>query len=132
MTSLSIGSTLQNGKYEIVKVLGQGGFGIIYLATHYILEKQMAIKEFFPKDFCDRDSDTSYISLGMSSLTELVAKLRVKFVKETKNIVKLSHPNIVPVPDIFEDNNTAYYYNRQGYYKTTKNSFDFNCRVRMV
>lgn len=109
MISLSIGSTLQNGKYEIIKVLGQGGFGITYLARHSILEKQVAIKEFFPKDFCDRDSDTSHITLGTSSSAELVAKLKVKFVKEAKNIAKLSHPNIVPIQDIFEENNTAYY-----------------------
>lgn len=109
MTSLSVGATLQNGKYEIVKVLGQGCFGITYLATHSILEKQVAIKEFFPKDFCDRDSDTSHITLGTSSSAELVGKLRVKFVKEAKNIAKLTHPNIVPIQDIFEENNTAYY-----------------------
>ncbi len=109
MISLSRGSTLQNGKYEIVKVLGQGGFGITYLATHTILEKYVAIKEFFPKDFCDRDSDTSHITLGTTSSAELVAKLKVKFVKEAKNIAKLSHPNIVPIQDIFEENNTAYY-----------------------
>lgn len=109
MLSLSIGSTLQNGKYEIVKVLGQGGFGITYLAVHTLLDKKVAIKEFFPKDFCDRDSDTSHITLGTSSSAGLVSKLRVKFVKEAKNIAKLNHPNIVPIQDIFEENNTAYY-----------------------
>lgn len=109
MLSLSIGSTLQNGKYEIVKVLGQGGFGITYLAIHTLLDKKVAIKEFFPKDFCDRDSDTSHITLGTSSSAELVSKLRVKFVKEAKNIAKLNHPNIVLIQDIFEENNTAYY-----------------------
>lgn len=109
MLSLFIGSTLQNGKYEIVKVLGQGGFGITYLAVHTLLDKKVAIKEFFPKDFCDRDSDTSHITLGTSSSAELVSKLRVKFVKEAKNIAKLNHPNIVPIQDIFEENNTAYY-----------------------
>lgn len=109
MTSLPVGSTLQNGKYEIFKVLGQGGFCITYLATHSILEKQVAIKEFFPKDFCNRDSDKSHITLGTSSSAELVAKLRVKFVKDAKNIAKLSHPNIVPIQDIFEENDTACY-----------------------
>lgn len=51
MNCLLIGSTLQNGKYEIVKVLGQGGFGITYLAIHTFLDKKVAIKEFFLKDF---------------------------------------------------------------------------------
>lgn len=56
MLSPSIGSTLQNGKYEIVNVLGQGRFGITYLAIHTLLDNKVAIKEFFPKDFCNRDS----------------------------------------------------------------------------
>lgn len=55
MQQLNIGATLQNGKYEIERVLGQGGFGITYLAEHTLLEKKVAIKEFFPKDFCDRN-----------------------------------------------------------------------------
>lgn len=100
---------MQNGKYEIVKVLGQGGFGITYLAVHTFLDKKVAIKEFFPKDFCDRNETTSQISLGTANTAELVSKLKVKFLKEAKNIAKLSHPNIVSIQDIFEENNTAYY-----------------------
>jgi len=109
MNCLSIGSTLQNGKYEIVKVLGQGGFGITYLAVHTFLDKKVAIKEFFPKDFCDRNETTSQITLGTANTAELVSKLKVKFLKEAKNIAKLNHPNIVSIQDIFEENNTAYY-----------------------
>lgn len=109
MNCLSIGSTLQNGKYEIVKVLGQGGFGITYLCIHTFLDKKVAIKEFFPKDFCDRNETTSQITLGTANTAELVSKLKIKFLKEAKNIAKLNHPNIVSIQDIFEENNTAYY-----------------------
>lgn len=109
MLSLSVGSTLQNGKYEIIRILGQGGFGITYLAVHTLLDKNVAIKEFFPKDFCDRNCDTNHITLGTSSSADLVSKLKKKFIKEAKNIAKLSHPHIVPIQDIFEENNTAYY-----------------------
>lgn len=94
MNCLSIGSTLQNGKYEIVKVLGQGGFGITYLAVHTFLDKKVAIKEFFPKDFCDRNETTSQITLGTANTAELDSKLKVKILKEAKNIAKLNHPNI--------------------------------------
>ncbi len=38
---------LQNGKYRILRILGQGGFGITYLAEHTMLDKMVAIKEFF-------------------------------------------------------------------------------------
>jgi serine/threonine protein kinase len=109
MQQLSIGATLQNGKYRIERVLGQGGFGITYLARHTMLDTHVAIKEFFPKDFCDRDDTTSHVTLGTSNTAELVSKLKSKFIKEAKNIAKLHHPNIVSIQDIFEENNTAYY-----------------------
>lgn len=100
---------MQDGKYEIVKVLGQGGFGITYLAVHTFLDKKVAIKEFFPKDFCDRNETTSQITLGTANTAEIVTRLKVKFLKEAKNIARLSHPNIVSIQDVFEENNTAYY-----------------------
>ena len=46
MQHLTKGTTLQGGKYIIERVIGQGGFGITYLATHSFLEKQIAIKEY--------------------------------------------------------------------------------------
>lgn len=109
MQNLSEGSTLQNGKYRIISVLGQGGFGITYLAEHTMLDTKVAIKEFFPKDFCNRDSITSQVSVGAVNTAELVGKLKDKFLKEAKNIAKLNHPNIITIHDIFEENNTAYY-----------------------
>lgn len=109
MQQLNIGAALQNGKYEIERVLGQGGFGITYLARHTMLDTLVAIKEFFPKDFCDRDDTTSHVTLGTSNTAELVSKLKTKFIKEARNIAKLHHPNIVSIQDIFEENNTAYY-----------------------
>ena len=100
---------LQNGKYKILKVLGQGGFGITYLAEHTMLDKYVAIKEFFPKEYCDREETTSQVTLGSKNTTDLVGALKNKFVKEAKNISKLRHPNIITIHDIFEENSTAYY-----------------------
>ena len=99
---------LQSGKYRIIRVLGQGGFGITYLAENTILGKNVAIKEFFPKDFCGRDN-TSHLTLGTQNNAETVKKLRHRFTKEAQNIAKLDHPGIVHIHDIFEENNTAYY-----------------------
>lgn len=100
---------LQNGKYKILKVLGQGGFGITYLAEHTMLDKYVAIKEFFPKEYCDREETTSQVTLGSKNTTDLVGALKNKFVKEAKNISKLRHTNIITIHDIFEENSTAYY-----------------------
>ncbi len=105
---LTTNTRLQNGKYRIIRVLGQGGFGITYLAENTFFDKKVAIKEFFPKDFCGRD-DTSHLTLGTQNNAETVAKLKDRFLKEAKNIAKLDHPGIVKIHDIFEENNTAYY-----------------------
>lgn len=101
-------SVLQNSKYRIIRVLGQGGFGITYLAENTFFEKLVAIKEFFPKDFCGRDN-TSHLTLGTQNNADTVAKLKNRFLKEAQNIAKLDHPGIVKIHDIFEENNTAYY-----------------------
>lgn len=100
-------STLQNGKYKIVKVLGQGGFGITYLAIHTLLKKEVAVKEFFPSVFCEREEDHSVTSTATNKA--MVQKLKAKFTKEALHIASLRHPNIIKIFDIFEENNTAYY-----------------------
>ena len=107
--NLKENTTLQSGKYRIIRVLGQGGFGITYLAEHTLLDKLLAIKEFFPKDFCGRNGDTSTLFIYNPTQKELVGKLKRRFMKEAKNIAKLDHPAIIKIYDSFEENNTAYY-----------------------
>ncbi len=109
MIGLRIGSTLQSGKYEIIKVLGQGGFGITYLAIHVRLNKKVAIKEFFPKAFCDRDVDSSYVRITSKVNSVTVEKLKNKFIKEAEHIAEMESPYIVRIVDVFEENQTAYY-----------------------
>ena len=106
---LNVGSYLQNGKYRIIGMLGQGGFGITYLAVQSGLERKVAIKEFFMKDLCNRDGSTSHVTLGTEGSRETVARFREKFLKEARNIARLNHPHIVRIYDIFEENGTAYY-----------------------
>lgn len=100
---------LQDGKYRIIRVLGQGGFGITYLAEHTMLDKMVAIKEFFPKEYCDRNKSTNHLTIGTKSQVEIVEMLKTKFIKEAKNISKLNHKNIITIYDIFQENHTAYY-----------------------
>ena len=104
MLFLQNNTTLQGGKYRIERVLGQGGFGITYLAVQTSLERNVAIKEFFMKDFCSRDN-----TMLTTGSTKLVEQCRKKFVKEARNLARLSHPNIIGVIDIFEENDTVYY-----------------------
>lgn len=103
------GMLLQGGRYKIERMLGQGGFGITYLALQSGLERKVAIKEFFMREHCERDERTSHVTLGTKGSRDTVKLYRDKFLKEARNIAKLDHPNIVSIIDVFEDNGTAYY-----------------------
>ena len=107
--NLKPNSLLQGGKYRIEKVLGQGGFGITYQAVQVALNRKVAIKEFFMKEYCNRDSETSHVSVPSEGSKELVGKFRQKFIKEAQNIAALNHPHIIRIHDVFEENGTAYY-----------------------
>ncbi|MGM9869954.1 MAG: protein kinase [Sodaliphilus sp.] len=109
MTALQPGTTLQSGKYRILSTLGQGGFGITYLAENTMLEGKVAVKEFFFKEYCDRNEATRHVTIPTSGNREMVQRFKQKFVKEARTIFKLNHPNIVRILDVFEENSTAYY-----------------------
>ena len=109
MQALQGDSTLQGGKYRIIEKLGQGGFGITYLAENTMLEGKVAIKEFFFKEYCERDDSTSRVTIPTSGNREIVQRFKQKFIKEAKTIFRLNHPNIVRILDVFEENDTAYY-----------------------
>lgn len=109
MQYLSSDTILQGGRYRIVKMLGEGGFGITYLGIQIGLERQIVIKEFFMKDYCERDEFSNLIYVPTSGNRDFVARFKEKFLKEARHIAKLNHPNIVSIIDVFEENGTAYY-----------------------
>lgn len=106
MQQLNKGMLLHGSTYRIEQVLGQGSFGITYLATHTALAKKVAIKEFFMKELNGRSEDGSITGMSDGSLSMDYAR---KFQKEALNLARLEHPNIVRVTDSFEDNGTFYY-----------------------
>lgn len=106
---LKEGTLLHNGTYRIVRFIQSGGFGCTYEGEHILLQKKIAIKEFFIADFCNRDEDTKTISVGVKTKITFVEKLKAKFIEEARAVSKLEHPGIVNVYDVFEENGTAYY-----------------------
>ena len=102
-------TTLQNGRYQIESILGQGGFGITYRAVQTSLGRTVAIKEFFMKDYCERAENSTRVTMGTQSSREMVTRYREKFEKEARTLAKLEHPHIVRVIDVFQENNTSYY-----------------------
>ncbi len=103
--------TLQPGEmlnwYRIERILGRGGFGVIYLATDTNLDHLVAIKEYIPSDVATRTQDSQ-----VHPITEEHGDMfrwgMDRFIKEARNLVKFKHPNIVRVMSVFQENNTAY------------------------
>ena len=109
MQQLQQGVTLQNGKYAIVRVLGQGGFGITYLAEQTTLNLKVAIKEFFLNALCTRKDFTTVSITEEVEQAGLVERYMKKFIKEAQILSRFDNPNIVHVQDIFKENATWYY-----------------------
>lgn len=100
---------LQGGRYVIHGVLGRGGFGVTYLAEQVMAKRRVCIKEFFPKDYYTRGDDTRSLMLASQGFAASMNRYKEKFVKEAQTIAALDHRNIIPIYDVFEENNTAYY-----------------------
>ena len=106
---LQIGTLLNRGKYRIIRYISSGGFGCTYEALNVEMDCNVAIKEFYMKDFCNRDSASGHVTVATQSKVELVDRVRRKFIEEAQALYRMNHPNIVRVTDKFEENGTAYY-----------------------
>ena len=101
--------TILHGTYKIESYLASGGFGNTYLAKNIEFDETYAIKEFFVKGVCQRDGDSTTISVSNAENTNSFEQQREKFKKEARHLRSLSNPHIVKVYDLFEENGTAYY-----------------------
>lgn len=111
MQYLQRNTTLQGGKYRIERVLGQGGFGITYLATQISSNRQVAIKELFigGSGQAINDRRGNQVVVTNSANQASFNQQKEKFKKEALRLANLNHPNLVKVHEFFEENGTAYY-----------------------
>jgi len=102
------GITLNN-RYLIGKVIGVGGFGVVYLGWDTNLDVRVAVKEFLPKDIAGRSNDhVSLIPYANKGTDDLQYGIQ-KFLEEAKALARFQdHPGIVKVSESFKANNTAY------------------------
>lgn len=93
--------------YTLDRVLGQGGFGITYLAQDTNLARHVAVKEYLPLDLAVRDPDHS-VHPNSTEHEELYRWGLERFVPEGRTLARFDHANVVRVMAVFEANNTAY------------------------
>ena len=103
--SLSPGTHLDC--YRIVKLLGSGGFSLIYLAEDEDTHDEVAVKEYLPKGIGTR-SGSATVSVVSENKADRFHRGRRLFYQEAKALATLRHPNIVNVRNCFLANNTAY------------------------
>ncbi|MBX7152958.1 serine/threonine protein kinase, partial [bacterium] len=81
------------GRYKILGLLGQGAMGIVYKAVDERIDRMVAIKTLQINDQVDDDQQT---------------EIRKRFLQEAQFAGKVSHPNIVTIYDVAEENETPY------------------------
>ena len=98
------------GHYKLLHVLGQGGFGITYLAVDQRTNAQVVIKENLPTFYAVRDDASLQVQpLAVADAVQNYAHTLQRFVEEARILAHLNHPNIVRVHEAFEALGTAYY-----------------------
>jgi len=100
-------NTVLDDSYRIVRVVGSGGFGITYEAEDIKLRMPVALKEYYPLEFGDRD-----LSLSVKPKSDRHKQTflwgRSNFLQEARTLARFEHPCIVRVTRVFEANSTAY------------------------
>jgi serine/threonine protein kinase/cytoskeletal protein RodZ len=104
---LSLRSGTRIEEYDILSVLGQGSFGITYLAEDTNLGARLAIKEYLPSDWALRDA-TQTVRPKSPDVQENFEKGQDAFLKEARVLARITHPNIVKVRRFFRAHGTAY------------------------
>ncbi|MEO8921862.1 MAG: serine/threonine-protein kinase [Caldimonas sp.] len=105
------GNTLPTGSYlgefEIITVIGEGGFGIVYLAEDHSLGRCVALKEYMPSSLAQRVGG-ALVSVKSERHRETFEAGLKSFVNEARLLAQFDHPSLVKVYRFWEANGTAY------------------------
>ena len=103
--ALPIGTRL--GEFELLKLIGEGGFCIVYLAHDHSLDRQVALKEYMPMALACRSHD-AHVTVRSERHRETFTAGMKSFVNEARLLAQFDHPSLIKVYRFWEANGTAY------------------------
>ncbi len=95
------------GEFEILRVIGIGGFGIVYLANDHSLQRKIALKEYMPSSLAERSSQSHVTVRSERHADTFQAGMR-SFINEARLLAQFDHPSLLKVYRFWEANGTAY------------------------
>lgn len=102
---LPVGTHL--GEFEILDLIGEGGFGIVYLAYDHSLERHVALKEYMPSGLATRTTSMAVTVRSSHNAATFTAGLK-SFINEARMLAQFDSPSLVKVHRFWEGNGTAY------------------------
>jgi serine/threonine protein kinase len=103
--ALAVGTKL--GEFEITSVIGEGGFGIVYLALDHSLQRRVALKEYMPAALAARDG-TTHVHVKSARYHDTFQVGLRSFINEARLLAHFDHPSLVKVYRFWEEHGTAY------------------------
>ena len=94
------------GEFEILGIIGEGGFGTVYLAMDHSLSRKVALKEYRPAALATRTGHT--VVLRSQRHAEAFAAGLKSFINEARTLARFDHPALVRVYRFWQENGTAY------------------------
>jgi serine/threonine protein kinase len=120
--ALPVGTRL--AEFELTGLVGEGGFGIVYLAYDHSLHRQVAVKEYIPSSLANRTTQLAVAVISDQHVEPFNAGLS-SFINEARLLAQFDHLSLLKVYRFWEANGTAYmampYYEGVTLKKTLKN-----------
>ncbi|MES2070980.1 MAG: serine/threonine-protein kinase [Pseudomonadota bacterium] len=107
MTSHALHAGTRLGEFEILELIGQGGFGIVYLAYDHSLQRKIALKEYMPEALAAR-TNMAHVTVRSEHVRDAFKTGLRSFINEARLLAHFDHPSLVKVFRFWEENGTAY------------------------